>query len=248
MIRFREKSNRVAKRIAIAILIATVVISILPVALCKETECEIAEVQKATVETVGLDVRDSEVPEQELSEIQIMMVFADESEQYPFAGHETTLEQWQDVPEWDIPQEFKDTGGCLPESVRAYLYNLCLEKHLSYPLMLALIEAESSYQWDSSSPDGTCKGYCMISDRWHQDRMERLGVTDIYNPYSNIATSVDYIIELFGKYREVHTVLMCHNCGESSAMELIADGNCSSAYSRKIVEREAEISLEIYGN
>ena len=51
-------------------------------------------------------------------------------------------------------------------------YGICPE------LLMAMIEKESSGRPDVES--GGCKGLMQISGRWHKDRMERLGVTDIY--------------------------------------------------------------------
>ncbi len=245
MRRFRKGCSRHLRNSARLILGATAIMTFAPLFCIKNTQAVQMNFNSQQIVRKMERLEKSETTT--LPEPTVLIVFQDESEQYPFSGHGTTLDQWSNVPEWDIPQEFKDTGGCLPESVRVYLYNLCLEKKLSYPLMLALIEAESGYKWDSSSHDGTCKGYCMIADKWHYDRMERLGVNDIYNPYQNISVSVDYIVELFEKYQEVHQVLMCYNCGESRAKEMWSDGIADTSYSRKIVRREAEISQEIYG-
>lgn len=238
----KRKRLRIAARIALGMIIGSLIILTIILKVEARRDTKDAEMAESSQE---------HEPEQNhappVEEIEVLIVFSDESETEPFAGHGTTLEEWSGLPEWDIPEEYKQTGGCLPESVRTYLYNLCEEKSISYPLMLALIEAESSYQWDAESPDGSCKGYCMIAEKWHQERMERLGVTDIYDPYGNIAVSVDLVEELFHKYGDVNIVLMCYNCGETRTAELLAEGITSTSYSRKIIAREAEISLEMYG-
>ncbi len=206
------------------------------------------EITVITVEQNPAEEQKTITPEFPTQDIEIRIIFNDESEDEPYAGRDVTLNEWKDVPEWDIPQEYKDTGGCLPESVRVHLYNLCEQSNISYPFMLALIETESGYQWDAESPDGSCKGYAMINDKWHQERMRRLGVEDIYDPYGNLKVSVDFLAELFIKYHDASMVLMCYNCGESTAEKLLEDGIYSTAYSEKILAREAEISYEIYGN
>jgi len=206
------------------------------------------EITVISVERNPAGEQEKATPELPMPDIEIRIIFNDESEAEPYAGHNATLDEWKDVPEWDIPQEYKDTGGCLPEAVRTYLYNLCKQHNISYPFMLALIETESGYQWDAESPDGSCKGYAMINDKWHQERMQKLDVKDIYDPYDNLKVSVDFLSELFAEYHDANVVLMCYNCGESGAEKLLADGICSTAYSEKILAREAEISYEIYGN
>ena len=87
-------------------------------------------------------------------------------------------------------------------------YGICSE------LLMAIIERESSGRPDAES--GGCKGLMQISDRWHKDRMERLGVTDIYSIDGNIHVGADYLSELFEKYCDVGIVLMVYH-GEKNA-------------------------------
>lgn len=241
----RTKQFRIAKLVSPILILAIAGIMATPM----KADAEKEETQDVVTELAWVkQVEEKEISEPEMETehtVEIIVKFNDESEEYPFEGHETTIQEWADVPKWEIPQAYKDTGGCLPESVRVYLYNACKEKDISYPLMIALIEKESGYQWDATSPDGACKGYTMVSEKWHKNRMEELGVTDVYDPYGNIAISLDYLEELFTKYKNPSTVLMCYNCGESGAKELLAQGITSTSYSRKILQREAEIAEEM---
>ena len=81
-------------------------------------------------------------------------------------------------------------------------YGICPE------MLMAMIEKESSGRPDVES--GGCKGLMQISDRWHKDRMERLGVKDIYSIDGNIHVGADYLSELFEKYCDVGIVLMVY--------------------------------------
>lgn len=236
-----KKSRKVNKATALGILVligASVVFPVMGYGQEKEPE-------------VLADIDDQEEEEAVaiggLDDIEVIIRFPDESTEEPFSSRTTYLEEYKNTPEWNIPDEYRQTGGCLPESVQVYLYNLCEEKSISYPLMLALIEAESGYRYNAESPDGKCVGYCMINEEWHSDRMERLGVADPLDPYGNIAVAVDYLTELFGRYEDVNFVLMCYNFGPTRANELLEEGKSSSEYSRGIVQREQEISAEIYG-
>lgn len=87
-------------------------------------------------------------------------------------------------------------------------YGICPE------LLMAMIEKESSGRPDVES--GGCKGLMQISDRWHKERMKRLGVTDIYDPDGNIHVGADYLSELFEKYCDVGIALMVYH-GEKNA-------------------------------
>lgn len=87
-------------------------------------------------------------------------------------------------------------------------YGICPE------LLMALIERESSGHADAQN--GSCKGLCQISEKWHQDRMERLGIDDIYDPESNIRLCADFLTEMGAEYQDIAIVLGRFH-GESKA-------------------------------
>ena len=75
--------------------------------------------------------------------------------------------------------------------------------------------------------NGDCKGLMQISEHWHRERMERLGVTDIYDARGNILLAADYIAELrdtteYG-YDLVY-VLMRYNMATDTANKLYKQG------------------------
>lgn len=111
------------------------------------------------------------------------------------------------------------------------MYGVCPE------LIVAIIEKESSGQVDAVN--GDCKGLMQISERWHEERMERLGVTDLFVPYGNILVGVDYIMELAEEYEDLYTVLMIYN-GTADAVER-GENRDYTEYAKSIVERSAEL-------
>lgn len=68
---------------------------------------------------------------------------------------------------YEIPQEYKDAGGCFPEIVQVYLWCECKEYGVDYYMVLALIERESGYHWDKVGDNGNSKGYMQIYEKWH---------------------------------------------------------------------------------
>ena len=110
-------------------------------------------------------------------------------------------------------------------------YNICPE------LLMALIERESSGNPDAEN--GSCKGLCQVSERWHKDRMERLGVSDIYDPEGNIRLCADYISELGAKYEDIGLVLMVYS-GKSDAVEIAERGELTY-YAKWILDRSEEL-------
>jgi soluble lytic murein transglycosylase-like protein len=112
------------------------------------------------------------------------------------------------------------------------MYGICPE------LLMAIIESESS--GNPNATNGTCKGLMQVSEKWHKDRMERLGVKDIYEPYGNILVATDYLMELAEKHEDIGMVLMVYN-GDSRAKDYW-NGNANlSKYAEKNLNRSQEL-------
>lgn len=111
-------------------------------------------------------------------------------------------------------------------------YGICPE------LLQAIAERESSLH--IYAVNGTCKGLMQISEKWHRDRMKRLGVTDIYDVYGNILLAADYIAELTKENDDLYYVLMRYNMEKSTADKLYEAGEYTD-YAVGIVERSTEL-------
>lgn len=103
-------------------------------------------------------------------------------------AEESNLEEWRDYIE-----------------IVAGQYGICPE------LVEAVIERESS--WQPDAVNGTCIGLMQINPEYHMDRMERLGVEDLRDPYDNILVGTDFLAELFRAYGDIYAVLMYYNEG-----------------------------------
>ncbi len=123
------------------------------------------------------------------------------------------------------------------ESWYSYLEYVCEQKDICPELVQAIIETESN--WDPEARNGDCVGLMQISEYWHRDRMERLGVEDLTDPYDNILVGVDYLQELTRRYVDQAMVLMIYN-GDSRAWNFWETGEMSE-YARKILERDEEL-------
>ena len=110
-------------------------------------------------------------------------------------------------------------------------YNICPE------LLMAIIETESSGQ--AYATNGNCIGLMQVSSRYHGGRMQKLGVSNLYEEYDNILTAADYLAELFQKYKEPSLVLDIYN-GNSKAMYNYENGTLST-YADKILTRASEL-------
>lgn len=147
---------------------------------------------------------------------------------------------------YQIPEEYVLHGGSFPEEVQRYTYSLCVEEGVRYALVLAMIEQESGYKQERIGDDGESLGYMQVMQKWHEERMERLGATDLLNACQNIRVGVDYIKELLDRYGTIQDALTAYNYGEAGAKEhLWSNGVFVYDYNQTIMSRMKEIEEEM---
>ena len=147
---------------------------------------------------------------------------------------------------YEIPEEYDRTGGYFPEKMQVYTYCVCKRYGVRYDLVVALIEKESGYKFDEVGDDGHSIGYMQIYEEWHKDRMERLNVTDLRNPYQNVLVGIDYLSELIERYGTVQDALAAYNYGEQGAKRnLWKKGIYVYEYNQTIMNRMKEIEEEL---
>lgn len=118
-------------------------------------------------------------------------------------------------------------------------YLICEEIGRQYDidpyLIMAIIDFESN--GNANAENGSCKGLMQVSVRWHADRMERLGVTDLFDARSNILVGTDYLAELIEKNGgNIGASLMEYN-GDSNWDEYLR-GECEiSNYARSVMKQ-----------
>ena len=114
-------------------------------------------------------------------------------------------------------------------------YGICPE------LLQAVAWQESRYQ--ETAQAAGCTGLMQISERWHQDRMEKLGVADLYDPAGNMKVAADYLSELAEKYEDIGMVLMIYN-GDSRAEDYQKTGTGLSDYADAVLEMSQQLERE----
>lgn len=93
-----------------------------------------------------------------------------------------------------------------------WLRAACEEFNVPYALALGLIEKETEFR-NIVGDDGASTGYMQIQQKWHWDRMERLGVTDLLDPQGNFRVGCDFLDELYGKSNDWSVSLTVYNIG-----------------------------------
>lgn len=80
-------------------------------------------------------------------------------------------------------------------------------------IIKALIEEESGWLTSAEGDDGNSIGLMQIQERWHKERMKRLGVTNLYDSEQNITVGCDILSELLNKYGNYEDALSVYNSG-----------------------------------
>lgn len=82
-------------------------------------------------------------------------------------------------------------------------------------IIKALIEEESGWCESAEGDDGNSIGLMQIHERWHKERMKRLGVTNLYDSEQNITVGCDILSELLNKYGNYRDALSAYNSGNT---------------------------------
>lgn len=123
------------------------------------------------------------------------------------------------------------------EQIDAIVDTVCESYPAVDPLIVkSVIWHESRYDRWAKNYDGTCVGLMQVSTKWHSERAKKLGVTDFFDPYSNVLLGVDYLQELLEKYENPYLALMVYNMGDAKALKLYRQGR-TTRYSRSVMER-----------
>ena len=118
------------------------------------------------------------------------------------------------------------------------IYEACGYDPGLFSLVMAIAEHESEFKPDLQGDNGQSLGMMQINTRWHTDRMEALGVTDLTDPVQCAAVAIDYLQELESRYgfeAESEALLMAYNMGPSGARKALNEGRTSTDHSREIM-------------
>lgn len=106
------------------------------------------------------------------------------------------------------------------------LYKACGETGIRYELALALIWQETDFR-NVVGDGGESYGFMQVQPKYHGDRMSRLGVDDLNDPYSNFLAGCDYLAELIAKNNGLEWALHAYNGGPNYANDMARVGKVS---------------------
>ena len=127
----------------------------------------------------------------------------------------------------------------LDMELQAHIINECGAYEIDPAIVFAMIERESSFRADAVGDNGKSFGLMQIQRRWHEDRIERLGVWDLLDPFQNTVVGIDYLAWQLDRYDgDMAKALTAYNMGHFK-------GTVTN-YAKGVLERSEEIRTEDY--
>ena len=125
----------------------------------------------------------------------------------------------------------------LDMELQLHIIQTCEEHHIDPAIVMAMIWRESGFRADAVGDDGNAFGLMQIWPYWHSARCERLGCTDLLDPYQNVVVGIDYLAESIDRYDgDVAKALVAYNQG--SYYETI------TGYALDVLEMAEELRCE----
>lgn len=134
----------------------------------------------------------------------------------------------------------------LDADLQEHIFTLCELYDIDPAVVISVIARESSFRPKAMGDGGESYGLMQIKKKWHIARMEKLGVTDLLDPYQNVAVGIDLLAELLRYGDSLEWALMCYNGGYSYADKRMASGKISD-YAKCVISMSQELILVPYG-
>lgn len=103
-----------------------------------------------------------------------------------------------------IPEEVPETVSIydvpLDLDLQLFIIQECEEHHIDPAVIIAMIQRESTFKVEAIGDNGNSFGLMQIQPRWHSERMNKLGCTDLLDPYQNVAVGIDFLAEMLDWY------------------------------------------------
>ena len=163
----------------------------------------------------------------------------------PETTNEETIETVEEVPETTVETKlYYDVP--LDIDLQEHIFAVCELYDVDPAVVISIIARESSFRANAMGDGGESYGLMQIKKKWHIERMKRLGVTDLLDPYQNVTVGIDLLAELLRYGDSLEWALMCYNGGYEYADKRIANGKISD-YAKGVISMSKELILVPYG-
>lgn len=124
------------------------------------------------------------------------------------------------------------------DRIIGYIKEICSEyPNVEPELIQSIVYHESRYNPKAVDKTGSCIGLMQISKRWHTDRAKKLtGSDDLFDPYVNLKTGIDYLNDLITKHgtSNIDLVIMIYNGSGDAAYSRHNSGNLTT-YAKNVL-------------
>ena len=95
------------------------------------------------------------------------------------------------IPLYDVP---------LDAELQLHIIHTAEEKQIDPAIVVAMAFRESTYNPNLIGDGGDSYGLLQVQPKWHYERMQKLGCTDLLDPFQNVTVAVDYLAEQIERY------------------------------------------------
>lgn len=88
----------------------------------------------------------------------------------------------------------------LDAELQLHIIEVAEERGIDPAIILAMAFRESTYNANCIGDGGDSYGLLQVQPKWHKKRMEKLGCTDLLDPFQNVTVAVDYLAEQLDRY------------------------------------------------
>lgn len=126
----------------------------------------------------------------------------------------------------------------LDEELQNHIISECEKVNIDPAIVFAVIKRESGYIVEIMGDNGRSYGLMQIQLRWHSGRMEKLGCTNLLDPFQNVTVGIDYLSELYDFYGDIGLALTAYNGGYKYADKYKAKDMVSNYAQAVLTEAE----------
>lgn len=145
----------------------------------------------------------------------------------PVKAKQLTLTYYEEIP--------------LDADVQDLIFTMCEQRGIDPAIVFAIIWRESRYDASVIGDNGNAVGLMQIQERYHADRMARLGCDNLLNPLQNVTVGIDYLAEMIGREKGVKWAVTAYNRGAVGANRC---GGCSE-YAREVLAEAERMNADV---
>ena len=130
----------------------------------------------------------------------------------------------------------------LGEDLQLHIIETAESYGINPAIIIAMAYRESTYRAHLIGDGGDSYGLLQVQPKWHTERMQKLGCTDLLDPFQNVTVAVDYLAEQFSRYGDIGMALTAYNAGPSGAQKnYFSKGIYASKYATEVMAYADEI-------